>query len=631
MYRTTAYVRHFLVRFERNVKLYMACAALIGFSAFGIYSVLFNLYLLRMDYDVGLIGHFNAAGLLSFALFSPVAGNWAHRAGYRRTLMGGMSLMVMGYLLALPLSVFAGVDKTAVATRTDTPPVVDGHLTDRCWDLAVPTTDFILLDPVEGVPATNQTVVKILYTADQLYIGLFMADSNAENIDARVVPRDGRFAPRDLIGILLDTQHDHRNAYGFYINPYGIQHDFQMTDDGAKGYGGNNKGWDGVWRAEAAVLDSNADFLGKHGLFYSRRIADPDFGAKFIGKVREYTLGILTAQDRGEAGARPKFGVLKLQRELFHNSTVGALVEGVWDRGMALQQIAGLDSRVEWDDRYVINAYAARSAEQGRSGYISGADMSYRHGNFAGGVNYRSIESTFSADRLGFIERDRGVASQSVEFSADWRPRMRRLGKLNLGQVVSLEQRSVEDGWSWEWTTADVWIYTWDDSFVSAKHSVWRWPWQGIWYRGQTLEMGFDTGDGRKWKLDIGAGLQDRFDFADAYFGAARSASGALELKPSASLTIEGSWSSVWEYLSGGAFDERKTIWRGRATYFATKCLFLRGFAQDAGYLNERDINLLASYEIAPKSRVYLAYNLGDTAAERAEKLRFKVAYLLSY
>ena len=170
--------------------------------------------------------------------------------------MNAKWVIAAGYLLAVPLSVFAGADKTAVATRTDTPPVVDGHLTDRCWDLAVPTTDFILLDPVEGAPAANQTVVKILYTADQLYIGLFMADSNAENIDARVVPRDGRFAPRDLIGILLDTQHDHRNAYGFYINPYGIQHDFQMTDDGAKGYRGNNKGWDGVWRAEAAVLDS---------------------------------------------------------------------------------------------------------------------------------------------------------------------------------------------------------------------------------------------------------------------------------------------------------------------------------------------------------------------------------------
>ena len=123
--------------------------------------------------------------------------------------MSAKWIIAAGYLLAIPISVFAGADETAVATRTDTPPIIDGHLSDHCWDLAVPTTDFILLDPVEDAPAANQTVVKILYTADQLYIGLFMADSNAENIDARVVPRDGRFAPRDLIGILLDTQHDH--------------------------------------------------------------------------------------------------------------------------------------------------------------------------------------------------------------------------------------------------------------------------------------------------------------------------------------------------------------------------------------------------------------------------------------
>lgn len=55
MHRTTAYVGHLLTRFERDVKLYIACAALIGFSVFGIYSVLFNLYLLRMDYDVALV------------------------------------------------------------------------------------------------------------------------------------------------------------------------------------------------------------------------------------------------------------------------------------------------------------------------------------------------------------------------------------------------------------------------------------------------------------------------------------------------------------------------------------------------------------------------------------------------
>ena len=116
MYRTTIYMGHFLARFERDVKLYMACAALIGFSAFGIYSVLFNLYLLRMDYGVDLVGHFNAAGLLSFALFSPIAGNWARRAGYRRTLVGGVSLMVMGYLLMSLAGFFFGPLRTGWIT-----------------------------------------------------------------------------------------------------------------------------------------------------------------------------------------------------------------------------------------------------------------------------------------------------------------------------------------------------------------------------------------------------------------------------------------------------------------------------------------------------------------------------------
>ena len=535
MYRTTAYVGHFNARFERNVKLYMACAALIGFSAFGIYSVLFNLYLLRMDYDVGLIGHFNAVGLLSFGLFSPIAGNWARRAGYRRTLARGMFLMIMGYLLAVPLSAFAGADKTAVATRTDTAPVVDGHLSDRCWDLAVPTTDFVLLDPVEGAPAANQTVVKILYTADQLYIGLFMADSNAENIDARVVPRDGRFAPRDLIGILLDTQHDHRNAYGFYINPYGIQHDFQMTDDGAKGYRGNNKGWDGVWRAEAAVLDSG----------WSAEVA-----------IAFSTLAFAAGDDM------------------------------VWGFNLERLAITGRE-RSHWAAIYQEDGSVLRVSKAGHL------------------VGLRGIDPGLRLELLPY------AASGVDRTHADWRGETADAG-LDVKYGVAAN------------ATLDITVNP-DFAQIEADEeeiNLSRFPLLLKERRPFFVENADFLGK---------HGLFYSRRIADPDFGAARSASGALELKPSASLTIEGSWSSVWEYLPGGAFDERKTIWRGRATYFATKRLFLRGFAQDAGYLNERDINLLASYEIAPKSRVYLAYNLGDTAAERAEKLRFKVAYLLSY
>ncbi|MCY3735319.1 MAG: MFS transporter [Gemmatimonadaceae bacterium] len=99
MLRIATHLAGLPARLERDVKLYMAGAALIGFSAFGIYAVLFNLYLLRMGYGVDSIGQFNAAGLLAFALFSPVAGNWGRRAGCRRALVGGAVLMVAGYLL----------------------------------------------------------------------------------------------------------------------------------------------------------------------------------------------------------------------------------------------------------------------------------------------------------------------------------------------------------------------------------------------------------------------------------------------------------------------------------------------------------------------------------------------------
>ena len=473
-------------------------------------------------------------------------------------------------LSGIPAGASAGAEmpgaRTVVASRTETAPVLDGHLDDPCWDLAEPSSGFVLLDPVEGVPARNQTVVKVLYTQDQLYFGLYMADSTPENIDARVVPRDGRFAPRDLVGIVLDTHHDHRNAYGFYTNPLGIQHDFQMTDDGAGGYAANNKGWDGVWRAEAAVLDSgwsaevaisfstlafaggemvwgfnverlavtgrershwaaiyredgsvlrvskaghlvglrgidpglhlellphaasgigrpdvgldvkygvatnatldvtvnpdfaqieadeeeinlsrfplllkerrpffveHADFLGRHGLFYSRRIADPDFGARFSGRSAGYTVGILAAQDRGPAGERPRFGVMKLERELSGGSTAGALLEGVWEGGKVMQRIAALDSRLEWGDRCTFNGHAARERRPGPGQRLHGRAPTW---STATGASWE----VFASGRSGPASVPTGSASsRGMPASGRDRWRSRRTGVHESGASVS--------------------------------------------------------------------------------------------------------------------------------------------------------------------------------------------------
>ena len=84
----------------------------------GIYPMLFNLYLLRLGYDVGFIGVVNAAGMLSTAIFSLPAGALAGRFGIRRTMTAGMALAVLFHGL-LPLVAYlpSGQEALTLATR----------------------------------------------------------------------------------------------------------------------------------------------------------------------------------------------------------------------------------------------------------------------------------------------------------------------------------------------------------------------------------------------------------------------------------------------------------------------------------------------------------------------------------
>lgn len=135
-------------------------------------------------------------------------------------------------LLIAPSAQAHASDKEMHAFKTHVQPRIDGVLDDECWQIATPSAGFILIDPYEGVAATNQTFIRILYDADYLYIGLDMIDEEPSNIEGRMVDRDGRFAPLDLVGLVLDTYHDHQNAYGFYINAYGIQKIFACKTTG---------------------------------------------------------------------------------------------------------------------------------------------------------------------------------------------------------------------------------------------------------------------------------------------------------------------------------------------------------------------------------------------------------------
>jgi MFS family permease len=95
---------HWLPRLTPSVARYFVAVALVGFALDGgIYSVLLNLFLLRLDYGPEQIGLINAAGTLAFALACLPAGVIGARWGCRQIMLLGLALMAAGSLL-LPLA-----------------------------------------------------------------------------------------------------------------------------------------------------------------------------------------------------------------------------------------------------------------------------------------------------------------------------------------------------------------------------------------------------------------------------------------------------------------------------------------------------------------------------------------------
>lgn len=94
---------HTIRLFRRDARLAFATGALLWFSVFGVYSVLFNLYVLRLGFGPEFVGLVNAGGLLSGALFSLPAGELGRRWGSRKAMIAGLVLAVIGHGL-VPLA-----------------------------------------------------------------------------------------------------------------------------------------------------------------------------------------------------------------------------------------------------------------------------------------------------------------------------------------------------------------------------------------------------------------------------------------------------------------------------------------------------------------------------------------------
>ena len=188
---------------------------------------------------------------------------------------------------------------------------VDGVLDEAAWRSAKPLSQFTQLDPSEGKPATEQSDIRILYDDDALYIGAILYDR--QRVRGRLGRRDMNMTASDWLTVILDTNHDHRTAVGFEVNPLGVRRDQTRSPSN------EDDSWEPVWEVKTSVSDSGwvaemripfsqLRFTGKSNLEWGLQVE------RQIARNQEFSVWSFTPRD--QPGGIPRFGHLTGMNEL---------------------------------------------------------------------------------------------------------------------------------------------------------------------------------------------------------------------------------------------------------------------------------------------------------------------------
>jgi hypothetical protein len=138
---------------------------------------------------------------------------------------------------------------SARATRISSPIVLDGVLDEEAWQSAEAITGFIQSMPDAGAPATEETVVRVVYDDRRVYIGALMLDSDPRGIIHQFLEQDYETHDDDVFAVTLDTFLDRRDSFMFLVNPNGAVKDGQTFDNSRT----TNLAWEGVIEVETTI------------------------------------------------------------------------------------------------------------------------------------------------------------------------------------------------------------------------------------------------------------------------------------------------------------------------------------------------------------------------------------------
>ena len=138
--------------------------------------------------------------------------------------------------------------KTIKTTRVDKAPRIDGILDDNAWENAELATDFVIFRPDNGklVSSEYQTIVRVIYNDDAVYISAEMKDPDPEGIPQEFATRDN-FSIADFFLVTINPNDDGQNPFEFIVQSTGNQGDSKVSN------GREDFNWSAVWKSAAKI------------------------------------------------------------------------------------------------------------------------------------------------------------------------------------------------------------------------------------------------------------------------------------------------------------------------------------------------------------------------------------------
>lgn len=175
--------------------------------------------------------------------------------------------------------------RVAQAVRRDGPIHIDGRLDEVAWKAAPAANDFWQRQPKEGAPTGHPTEFRIAYDDESIYVGVRAFDTRPDEIRDLLHRRD-QDSGADWLGVMIDSYHDRRTAFGFALNAAGVQRDVLLYDDVKE-----DPSWDAVW--------SGASHIDEHGWSAEFRIP---LGQLRFSEKDEHAWGVQVMRYVGRTG-----------------------------------------------------------------------------------------------------------------------------------------------------------------------------------------------------------------------------------------------------------------------------------------------------------------------------------------